>query len=58
MTGQDIKVGMIIQTATELITVERVVIKWGAVQVTDGVTWWGLGLDEAVTLEGHFNPGS
>ncbi len=56
--GSEIKAGMIVKIygGTEQVTVTRMVAKWGAVQITDGTRWYGIGENEVVELVGHFNP--
>jgi hypothetical protein len=62
MTNQQIKAseirpGMILSIYDgERIDVTKKVDKWGAVQVSDGFDWRGLGKDEAVEVLGYFNP--
>jgi hypothetical protein len=54
--AQDIQPGMVIDIyGAERIAVERVAVKWGAVQIRDHAEWRGLGLDERVTVRGYFN---
>lgn len=40
---------------SQRVAVERVISKWGSVQVTDGIEWYGLSADETVEVLGHFN---
>jgi hypothetical protein len=55
--ASEIKPGMVIRTATDdRFDIEKVTVKWGAVQVRDHCEWRGLGLNEPVTVLGHFNP--
>jgi hypothetical protein len=55
--AQDIQPGMIVRTASdEKFPVTKVTVKWGAVQISDDIHWRGLGLNEPITLLGHFNP--
>lgn len=55
--ASEIKPGMVIKTSVdERINVEKVSVKWGAVQIRDNYEWRGLGLDEVVEVLGHFNP--
>ncbi len=61
MTNQQIKAseiqpGMVLNIYGERIPVTEMVAKWGAIQITDGVRWRGLGQDEAVEVLGYFNP--
>lgn len=55
--AQDIQPGMVIDIyGTERFAVERVVVKWGAVQIRDHAGWRGLATNETVTVAGYFNP--
>ncbi len=55
--GQDVKAGMIIKTGgLEDFAVDKVLVRWGAVQVRNHIGWTGLGLDQTVEILGHFNP--
>ncbi len=55
--AQDIKPGMVIDIyGGEQVAVERVEVKWGAVQIRDHIQWRGLGENELVTVRGYFNP--
>lgn len=55
--ASEIQPGMIIKVSTgERFDVEKVAVKWGAVQVRDHFEWRGLGLNEVVEVLGHFTP--
>jgi hypothetical protein len=53
--AKDVKAGMVIKTGRDTIAIDRVVVKWGAVQVDSNGDWRGLELTEVVTLAGYFN---
>lgn len=56
--AQNIQPGMVIDIygSNERFAVERIEVKWGAVQIRDHIDWRGLGADETVTVAGYFNP--
>jgi hypothetical protein len=53
--AKDIKAGMIVKTSRDTIAIDRVLIKWGAVQVDSNGDWRGLELTEVVEMAGYFN---
>lgn len=56
INARNIQPGMVIDIyGDERFAVERVDVKWGAVQVRDHHGWRGLGADETVTVAGYFN---
>jgi hypothetical protein len=57
--ANEIETGMVVRIygETENVPVERVANKgYGAVEIFNGIRWYGLGEREQVTLAGHFNP--
>jgi len=54
----EIKPGMILSIygSTRQVPVTKVLLKWDAVQVTDGIEWAGLAETDLVKILGYFNP--
>jgi hypothetical protein len=55
----EIQRGMVVRIygGTEKVTVERVVNRgFGAVEVFDGIRWYGLSETERVQVAGYYNP--
>lgn len=57
--ASEIETGMVVRIygGTENVPVERVVNRgYGAVEVFNGIRWYGLGEREPVTVAGYYNP--
>jgi hypothetical protein len=59
MKANDIKRGMVVRiyNETEMVPVERVINRgYGAVEIFNGIKWFGLSANETVTVAGYYNP--